>query len=116
MVNLLNILRVLYPDDKGQAELTADINGEGFVRIDGSYLVQVLKACGGMVDFSLTNALSPMLFTLDGYRVVVMPMVTDKAQKEAKATEPPTESVAKPEPITEPEVVTKAEAKPKRSR
>ena len=73
------------PDDKGQAELTADTDGQGFVRIDGSYLAQALKACGGMVDFSLTNALSPMLFTLDGYKVVVMPMVTDRAQKEAKA-------------------------------
>ena len=26
----------------------------------------ILKACGGMVDFSLANALSPMLFSLDG--------------------------------------------------
>jgi len=54
-----------------------------------------------MVDFSLTNALSPMLFSLDGYKVVVMPMVTDKAQKEAKvkATKQATaeaEAVAKP--------------------
>jgi len=73
------------PDDKGQTELVADTDGEGFTRIDGKYLADVLKACGGMVDFSLTNALSPMLFSLDGYKVVVMPMVTDKAQKEAKA-------------------------------
>ena len=70
-----------------------------------------------MVDFSLTNALSPMLFSADGYRVVVMPMVTDKAQKEAKAkaTEQATKE-AEPEPVTEPEVVTKAEVKPKHSR
>ncbi len=38
-----------------------------------------------MVDFSLTNALSPMLFSTNGYKVVVMPMVIDKAQKGAKA-------------------------------
>jgi len=93
------------PDDKGQAELTADTDSQGYVRIDGNYLAQVLKACGGMVDFSLTNALSPMLFTLDGYKVVVMPMVTDKAQKEAKAEATATEPA---------EAV--AEAKPKRSR
>ncbi|GAI94592.1 unnamed protein product, partial [marine sediment metagenome] len=49
------------PDDKGQATLTADTDGEGFVRIDGQYLAQALKACGGMVDFKLTNALSPIL-------------------------------------------------------
>jgi len=108
------------PDDKGQADIVADTDGEGYVRIDGSYLAQVLKACGGMVDFSLTNALSPMLFTLDGYKVVVMPMVTDKAQKEAKAkaTEQATAEAepTEPEPVTEPEVVTEAEAKPKRAR
>ena len=73
------------PDNKGQADIVADTDGEGFVRIDGKYLADVLKACGGMVDFSLTNALSPMLFTTNGYQVVVMPMITDKAQAEAKA-------------------------------
>jgi len=82
------------PDDKGQAELVADTDGEGFVRIDGQYLGQVLRACGGMVDFKLTNASSPMLFTADGYQVVVMPMLTDKAKeqdkeaREAKAEQP----------------------------
>ena len=101
------------PDDKGQAEISADTDGEGYVRIDGSYLAQVLKACGGMVDFSLTDALSPMLFSADGYKVVVMPMVTDKAQKEAKAkaTE---QAIAEAEPELEAE---KAEPKKaKRSR
>ena len=67
------------PDDKGQAELSADTDGQGFVRIDGQYLANALKACGGMVDFKLTNAYSPMLFTADGYQLVVMPMLTDKA-------------------------------------
>ena len=122
------------PDDKGQADIPADTDGEGYIRVDGSYLAQALKACGGMVDFNLANALSPMLFSADGYRVVVMPMITDKAQKEAKAkaevtaeakpTEPEPEATeqaepvakAEPEPVTEPEVVTEAEAKPKRSR
>jgi DNA polymerase III sliding clamp (beta) subunit (PCNA family) len=111
------------PDDKGQAELAADTEGEGFIRIDGSYLAQVLKACGGMVDFKFANASSPTLFATDGYQVVVMPMVTDRAKAEQKAkvaeqataqAEPSGEAEA--EPVTEPEVVTEAEAKPKRSR
>jgi len=55
------------------------------VRIDGGYLADALKACGGMVDFSLANAYSPMLFTADGYQLVVMPMLTDKANEQAKA-------------------------------
>ncbi|MFC1875112.1 hypothetical protein ACFLY3_03055 [Chloroflexota bacterium] len=73
------------PDDKGQTEIAADFDGEGFVRVDGSYLADALKACGGMVDFSLTNAYSPMLFSSNGYKVVVMPMVTDKANEQAEA-------------------------------
>jgi F0F1-type ATP synthase membrane subunit b/b' len=38
-----------------------------------------------MVDFKLTNAYSPMLFTVNGYQLVVMPMITDKAKEQAKA-------------------------------
>jgi len=87
------------PDSTGQAELPADTDGQGFVRIDGGYLTQALKACGGMVDFSLASATSPTLFSLDGYRLVVMPMMTDKAQEQQKAeakakTETPAEPVA----------------------
>ena len=117
------------PDEKGEAIITADTDGQDFVRIDGGYLADVLKACGGMVDFKLTNAYSPMLFTADGYQVVVMPMMSSKAeaaQKEATAQAEPTE--AKPTAQTETEVEVEptaaeleaieaeAQAKPKRSR
>ena len=90
------------PDDKGQTELTADTNGQGKVRVDGQYLAEALKACGGMVEFSLTNAYSPMLFSADGYQLVVMPMLTSEANeqasadREAKQAEKPTEPVAEP--------------------
>jgi len=102
------------PDEKGEAIITADTDGQGSVRIDGGYLADVLKACGGMVDFKLTNSYSPMLFIADGYQVVVMPMMTSKAeaeQKEATAT-----ATAQAEPEAEPSEPSKAEAKPKRSR
>ncbi len=98
------------PDDKGQAELVADTNGQGKVRIDGSYLASVLKACGGMVEFKLTNAYSPMLFNQNGYQVVVMPMLTNEANaqvrrdREAKQAEPtpsPSEGEAVAEPVAE---------------
>jgi len=105
------------PDDKGQAELVADTDGEVKVRIDGQYLAQALKACGGMVEFKVTSPLSPMLFSANGYQLVVMPMITSEAQKaeaeRAKAkAEKPTEPKAKgkgkgkgkgktePEPVT----------------
>jgi len=100
------------PDEKGQVEIVADTDGEeGFVRINGKYLADILKACGGMVDFSLTNSLSPMLFSQDGYLVVAMPMVTDRAQKEAKAKE---QDNTEAEPVTN--KTTEAEVKPKQSK
>jgi len=86
------------PDDKGQAELVADTDGEVKVRVDGQYLAQALKACGGMVEFKLTNGYSPMLFSSNGYQLVVMPMLTDDANKQAK-----TDRQAKAESQTEPE-------------
>jgi DNA polymerase-3 subunit beta len=112
---------VANPDAKGQAELSADTEGEGKVRVDGRYLAEVLKACGGMVDLNVTTPVSPMLFSHDGYSVVVMPMMTEEARKaaaeskvEAKPTEKPAEKPkgkdkgkgkgkTKPEPVTEPE-------------
>jgi len=109
------------PDNKGQAELVADTNGEGKVRIDGSYLASVLKACGGMVDFSLANGYSPMLFTVNGYQLVVMPMLTNeaneqaKADREAKQAETPTEPVAEPSP-SEGEAVAEPVAEPKKAK
>ena len=93
------------PDDKGQAELVADTDGQGKVRVDGQYLAEALRACGGMVDFSLTNAYSPTLFTVDGYLLVVMPIVTDKAKEqqkvEAKAQAEPTDEPTEPEAVAE---------------
>jgi DNA polymerase-3 subunit beta len=38
------------PDDKGQTELVADTDGQGSVRIDGKYLAEALKACGGILS------------------------------------------------------------------
>ena len=90
------------PDDKGQAELVADTDGQGKVRIDGSYLASVLKACSGMVDFKLTNAYSPMLFSQNGYQVVVMPMLTNEANEQAKADRE-AKAEAEPTETTEPE-------------
>ena len=43
------------PDDKGQAEVTAETDGEVRIRLDGSYLADALKACGGMVELKLSD-------------------------------------------------------------
>jgi hypothetical protein len=111
-------------EDKGNAEINADTEGEGKVRIDGSYLADALKACGGMVDFKLTNAYSPVLFATDGYELVVMPMMTNEASEAMKRdkaeSEPTTTEQAEPEAEAvsdEPaEAEGEGEAKPKRSR
>jgi len=100
------------PDDKGQAELSADTDGGIKVRIDGQYLAQALKACGGMVEFKLANAYSPMLFSSNGYQLVVMPMLTTEADKQAKADR---ESKAQAEPQPTEQAEPEAE-KPKKAR
>ena len=116
------------PDDKGSVTMPADIDGgELRVRINGVYLAEALRACGGMVDFKLTDGKSPALFEKEGYQLVVMPMLTSEkeavTEAEAEAeTEAEAEAVteAEAEAVTEAEAeaVTEAEteAKPRRSR
>ncbi len=69
------------PDEKGQAEIAADTQGEGKVRLDGSYLAFALRACGGMVELKLVDSKSPMLFTSPDYELVVMPMFAGENPK-----------------------------------
>jgi hypothetical protein len=102
------------PDDKGQVEIPADTLGEGRVRLDGSYLADALRACGGMVELKLTDSKSPMLFTAPDYELVVMPMLTSENQQptgEAQTAEVEPEA-EKAQAVAEAEVITKA--KPKR--
>jgi DNA polymerase-3 subunit beta len=111
------------PDDKGQTEIPADTQGEDKVRLDGSYLAEALRACGGLVELKLTDSKSPMLFSSPDYELVVMPMLTSESTKpedkgeqveaeHAEATEPEAE---KAEAVSEAETITKTE-KPKRKR
>jgi len=101
------------PDEKGQAIVTADIEGQGYIRMNGSYLADVLKAFGGMVDFKLLNAYSPMLFSADGFQVVVMPVMSQRAnEQQREARDASGEATAEAEPAAE----DIAEAKPRRSR
>ena len=103
------------PDEGGHTSLPADIEGNpDKVRIEGAYLMAALRACGGMVDFAMTNDKSPVMFTTDGYQLVVMPMLTAESKPEAGAeAEPEAEQGEATEPATEPEAT---ERKPKRSR
>jgi DNA polymerase-3 subunit beta len=88
------------PDDKGQVTMPADIEGgEVRVRIDGGYLSEALKACGGMADFKVTDAKSPVLFVTEGYQLVVMPMLT--GGETAETTGEGQQAEIKPETETE---------------
>ena len=87
------------PDDKGRAVMPADIEGEvNRVRIDGKYLADALKACSGMVDLKLTDGKSPVLFQVDGYQLVTMPMLTnaETPKAEPKAETAPAEETTRP--------------------
>ena len=89
------------------------------MRVDGGYLAQALKACGGMVDLKLANCYSPMLFAANGYQLVVMPMMTPEASEQARAEREARAEADKPaEPVTEPVTEPKPEKprKAKRSR
>ena len=68
-------------DEAGQVTIPADIEGgENRVRLKGDNLSEALRACGGMVDFSLTDGKSPVLFTIEGYQLVVMPLLVGNSQ------------------------------------
>src|SRR3990170_7772855 len=82
------------PDDKGMAEIPADTQGEGRIRLDGSYLADALRACGGVGEVKLVDSKSPMLFTSPDYELVVMPMMTSESRiekVETPASEPEAE-------------------------
>jgi len=101
------------PDDKGRAVMPADIEGEvNKVRLDGKYLADALRACSGMVDLKLTDGKSPVLFQVDGYQLVTMPMLTNAEAKAetapAEEAEPvPTEDTEATEAVAEAEAITK---------
>ena len=110
------------PDDKGQTDIPADTQGEVKIRLDGSYLADALRACGGMVELKVIDGKSPMLFSVDGYELVVMPMMTNgKPTPKTEATEPVSQAVAEAEAVAEAHTEAEAEAetptnKPKRKR
>jgi len=97
-------------DDRGQAQIETETEGEAETAISGAYLTQALKALGGMVEMKINTPQAPILFTVDGYRLVVMPVVIPakaKAVTETEAVASETEGEGETEAQTE---------KPKRQR
>jgi len=104
------------PDDKGSTEISAETQGEVRVRLDGSYLSEALKACGGMVELKLTDGKSPVLFSSNGYKLVVMPMLTSEHNQEPEQAEPEPEVTDNTEASTDTEAEAESKSKPKRKR
>jgi len=80
-------------EDRGKAVIEAEASGEGKVAINGKYLLQALKTCGGIAEVKVANASSPILFSSNGYRCLVMPILlsseTEAPKAEAKAEAKP---------------------------
>ena len=96
VINLDNgYMTLSNPDDKGQVAIPAEVSGKANrIMLSGGYLAQAFKACGGLVDFKLTDSHSPTLFSIDGYQLVVMPMALPKSQQTEPEAEPEAEAVA----------------------
>jgi len=68
-------------DDRGSAQVEAEVEGEADSAINGAYLTQALRALDGMAEVKLSNSKTPILFTVDGYRLAVMPVVMPSKPK-----------------------------------
>jgi DNA polymerase-3 subunit beta len=100
-------------DDKGEAHIEAEAQGEAMTAVNGAYLRQALKALAGMAELKVKDPVSPMLFSIDGYRIVVMPVAIGIAQKPAGAK--PEGVAEQAQAVAEAEAVVK-ETKPKLKR
>jgi len=106
-------VRLSAKEESGEALIEAEAEGEAQTAISGAYLVQALKTLGGIVELKVNEPKSPIVFTVDGYRLVVMPyFVPSKAVAEAEAVA----SEAEGEGETEETAEQVAEDKPKRRR
>jgi len=108
-------------EDRGEAVIEAEASGEGKVAVNGKYLLQALKTCGGIAEVKIANASSPILFSSNGYRCLVMPILLPGEAEAPKAevkVEAEAEAKAEADVVAEAEAIAEAEAdaepKPKR--
>lgn len=107
-------------EDRGKAIIDAETAGQGSIAVNGNFLSQAMKALGGMTELKVKDAKSPMLFSTDGYQILLMPMFMpeSKAMAQAEAVAQEAEARAEVEAQTEAEgeaeTEPKTEAKPKR--
>jgi len=110
-------LTLATPDRDGSITVNADVgDAEAHIRLDGKYLVSAMKAMGGMTDFSLNKAYEPCQFSADGFMLLIMPMVSNRAREEqrsdseAQRAEAGEQEQAEAEPASEAETGSAVEA------
>jgi DNA polymerase-3 subunit beta len=87
-------------EDRGKAVIEAEASGQVKVAVNGKYLLQALKTCGGIADVKIASPTSPIVFSSNGYRCLVMPWVIPgeaEAPKTEAEAEAPAEAEAEPE-------------------
>ncbi len=90
-------VRLSVKEDKGEAQVEALASREAETAVNARYLTQALKSLGGMAELKVKEPSAPMLFSVDGYRIVLMPVFVGIGKKngegqaeavaEAEATE-----------------------------
>jgi len=91
-------------DGRGQAQVEAEVEGEVETAINGAYLTQALKALGGMAEVKVSEHKAPIVFSVDGYRLAVMPVVLpsqSKVETEAEAVASEAEAQVETQPEAE---------------
>ncbi len=96
-------IRLSVKDDRAEAYIDSQVEGEAEAMISFNYLAQGLKALAGMAEIKLTaSPMSPVMFNAEGYRLVIMPIAPQGVKK-----------AETPEVVTEAEkVVSEAAGKP----
>ena len=105
-----NRLVLASPDDKettvGEHAIPCETEGSIDIRLVGSYLTTALRLCGGMVDISATKPYENLMVRQNGYTVLLMPQMSQKAKAvyelDQKAKEPVKPAEPKSEQSAEP--------------
>lgn len=80
-------LRLTPKDDtEGEAEVPAVTEGEATTALNCAWLLQALRDLGGMAEIKVGKASAPVALTLNGYRVLLMPVgISELKQAKAEA-------------------------------
>ncbi len=108
-------VRLTVKNGVGEAEIEALTSGEAQTAISSSYLAQILKAVGGMLELKVKSPDAAMVFSIDGYRIAVMPLAVGLGRKNGEG-EPEAVGEAPVEAVAEAPAEAPVKGKPKRKR